>query len=52
MNFNEFQEQLAEKLNETGREITRQVLEEWIGKLKKKTERRGWQVWRSGTVKK
>jgi hypothetical protein len=52
MNFNEFQEQLAEKLNETGREITRQVLEEMDRQIKeKKTERRGWQVWRSGDRK-
>ncbi|MDR9786149.1 MAG: UPF0236 family protein [Peptococcaceae bacterium MAG4] len=36
MNFSEFQDQLADKLNETGREITRQVLEEMDRKLKKK----------------
>lgn len=52
MNFSEFQEQLADKLNETGREITRQVLEEMDRQIKeKKTERRGWQVWRSGDRK-
>ena len=52
MDFAEFQEQLANKLNEVGREITRQVLEEMDRQIKeKKRERRGWQVWRSGDSK-
>ncbi|MDR9786655.1 MAG: hypothetical protein RJR37_05215 [Peptococcaceae bacterium MAG4] len=36
MNFSEFQDQLADKLNETGREITRQVLEEMDRQIKEK----------------
>ncbi|MDR9787602.1 MAG: hypothetical protein RJR37_10215 [Peptococcaceae bacterium MAG4] len=36
MNFSEFQDQLADKLNETGREITRQVLEEMDRQIKRK----------------
>ncbi|MDR9788073.1 MAG: hypothetical protein RJR37_12655 [Peptococcaceae bacterium MAG4] len=38
MNFSEFQDQLADKLNETGREITRQVLEEMDRQIKEKKE--------------
>ncbi|MDR9786677.1 MAG: ISLre2 family transposase [Peptococcaceae bacterium MAG4] len=52
MNFSEFQDQLADKLNETGREITRQVLEEMDRQIKeKRAERRGWQIWRRGDRK-
>jgi hypothetical protein len=52
MDFTEFQEQLANKLNEVGQEITRQVLEEMDRQIReKKTERRGWQIWRSGDCK-
>ena len=52
MDYAEFQEQLANKLNEVGREITRQVLEEMDRQIKeKKRDRRGWQVWRSGDKK-
>jgi hypothetical protein len=52
MDFAEFQEQLAGKLNEVGREVTRQVLEEMDRQIRdKKKERRGWQVWRSGDCK-
>lgn len=52
MDFAEFEKQLADKLNEVGREITRQVLEEMDRQIKeKKRGRRGWQVWRSGDSK-
>lgn len=52
LDFAMFQEELANKLNEVGREITRQVLEEMDRQIKeKKEERRGWQVWRSGDCK-
>jgi len=52
MDFAEFQEQLGNKLNEVGREITREVLEELDRQIKEnKRERLGWQVWRRGDRK-
>jgi len=50
--FARFQDELANKLNEVGREITREVLEEMDRQIKEdKTRRREWQVWRRGDTK-
>ncbi|BAF60426.1 Uncharacterized protein PTH_2245 [Pelotomaculum thermopropionicum SI] len=52
MDFNTFQDKLASKLNEAGREIIRQVLEEMDRQIKEdKKRRQNWQVWRSGDTK-
>lgn len=52
MDFAQFQEELANKLNEMGREITKLVLEEMDRQIKEdKASRPGWQVWRNGDQK-
>lgn len=52
MDFAKFQDELASKLNDVGREVTRQVLEEMDRQIKEdKTRRQKWQVWRSGDSK-
>lgn len=52
MEFEKFQNKLAEKLNEVGREITKQVLEGLDRQIKEnKAGRRGWQVCRTGDSK-
>lgn len=52
MDFAKFQDELASKLNDVGREVTRQVLKELDRQIKEdKTRRQKWQVWRSGDYK-
>jgi len=52
MDFMEFQGRLAEKLQEVGREITKQVLESLDRQLREERKKRiGWQVCRTGDSK-
>ena len=52
VNFQMFQQQLAEKLNEVGREITKLILQELERQIRQdKSKRRGWQVCRTGDQK-